>query len=182
MCLLAICIFSLENWPLSLLKLQIIPWIYFLSSFPESSLHHLTSYVFSLFISLFLLIEWKLHEGRIFLLFCFLWYSSQKLEQCLAHVRACLLSCFNSVQLFATLWTVAAQDPLSLGFSRQEYWSWLPSPSPGDLSNPGSNPCLLYFLHWQAGSLPLELPGKPLTHSSCLVNIWWMSTESEDSR
>ena len=117
-----------------------------------------------------------------FSLFCFLWYSSQKLEQCLAHVRACLLSCFNSVQLFATLWTVAAQDPLSLGFSRQEYWSWLPSPSPGDLSNPGSNPCISYFLHWQAGSLPLELPGKPLTHSSCLVNIWWMSTESEDSR
>ena len=44
------------------------------------------------------------------------------------------LSC---VQLFATPWTVAYQGPLSMGFSRQEYWSGLPFPSPGDLPNPG---------------------------------------------
>ena len=44
------------------------------------------------------------------------------------------------VQLFATLWTVAHQDPLSLGFSRQEYWSGLPFPSPGDLPGPGIKP------------------------------------------
>ena len=42
----------------------------------------------------------------------------------------CMLSCFSRVQLFATLWTVAHQAPLSLGFSRQEYWSGLPFPSP----------------------------------------------------
>ena len=53
----------------------------------------------------------------------------------------------------ATLWTVAHQVPLSMGFSRQEYWSGLPSPPPGDLSTQGSNLNLLYLLHWQAGSL-----------------------------
>ena len=46
----------------------------------------------------------------------------------------------SHVQLFATLWTVASQAPLSMGFSRQEYWSALPFPSPGDLLNPGIGP------------------------------------------
>ena len=45
------------------------------------------------------------------------------------------LSC---VQLFATLWTVAPQAPLSIGFSRQEHWSGLPFPSPGGLPDPGN--------------------------------------------
>ena len=49
----------------------------------------------------------------------------------------CVLSHFSHVQLFATLWTVAHQAPLSMGFSRQEYWSGLPYPPPGDLPNPG---------------------------------------------
>ena len=44
-------------------------------------------------------------------------------------VRVCILSC---VQLFATLWTIARQAPLSMEFSRQEYWSGLPFPTPGD--------------------------------------------------
>ena len=48
-----------------------------------------------------------------------------------------LLSC---VQLFATPWTVAHQSPPSMGFSRQEYWSGLPFPSPEDLPNPGIEP------------------------------------------
>ena len=52
----------------------------------------------------------------------------------LAH--RCMLSHFSCVQLFATLWTVALQAPLSLGFSRQEYWSGLPGPPPGDLPDP----------------------------------------------
>ena len=52
-------------------------------------------------------------------------------------VKVKSLSC---VQLFATLWTVAYMAPLSMGFSRQEYWSGLPFPSPGDLPNPGIEP------------------------------------------
>ena len=48
-----------------------------------------------------------------------------------------VLSCFNRVQLFVTPWTVASQDPLSMGFPRQEYWRGLPFPPPGDLPDPG---------------------------------------------
>ena len=63
-------------------------------------------------------------------------------------------------RLFATPWAVAYQDLQSMGFSRQEYWSGLPFPSPGDLPNPGikikpGSPTL------QADALPSELPGKP---------------------
>ena len=47
-------------------------------------------------------------------------------------------------------------SPLSMEFSRWEYWSGLPCPSPGDLPDQGSNPCLLYLLHWQADSLLLS--------------------------
>ena len=66
----------------------------------------------------------------------------------------------HSVQLFATLWTVAHQAPLSMGFSRQEYWSGLPFPSPGDFPTQGletmspASPAL-----W-ADSLPPGPPGK----------------------
>ena len=48
-----------------------------------------------------------------------------------------MLSHFSRVQLFATLWSIARQAPLSMGFSRQEYWSGLPFPAPGDLPDPG---------------------------------------------
>ena len=54
--------------------------------------------------------------------------------------RVCVLSRFSPVQLFETLWTVAHQAPLSRGFSRQEYWSVLPGPLPGDPPNPGIEP------------------------------------------
>ena len=46
----------------------------------------------------------------------------------------------SRVRLFATPWTVAYQVPLSMGFSRQEYWSGLPLPSPGDLPDPETEP------------------------------------------
>ena len=51
-----------------------------------------------------------------------------------------VLNCFSHVQLFATLWTVAHQVLLSMEFSRQEYWIWLPFPSPVDLPCPGIEP------------------------------------------
>ena len=58
----------------------------------------------------------------------------------------------------ATPWTVAHQTPLSMGFSRQEYWSGLPCPPPGDLPNPGIEPKSPAL---QEDSLPSEPPGKP---------------------
>ena len=48
----------------------------------------------------------------------------------------CVPNCFSHVQFFASLWTVAHQAPLSMGFSREEYWSGLPYPPPRDLPNP----------------------------------------------
>ena len=56
----------------------------------------------------------------------------------------CVLSCFSHVQLFVNPWTVVCQAPLSMGFSRQEYWNGLPYPPPGDLPGPGINPHLLH--------------------------------------
>ena len=68
-----------------------------------------------------------------------------------------VLSPFSHVQLFATLWTVAHQAPLSTGFSRQEYWSGLPFPSPGDLPDPGIEP---------TSFMPLTLAGGFFTTST----------------
>ena len=64
----------------------------------------------------------------------------------------------NSCPTLATPWTVACQAPLSIAFSRQEHWSGLPFPSPGDLPNPGIKPGSPAL---QAGSLLTELWGKP---------------------
>ena len=70
---------------------------------------------------------------------------------------------FSRVQLFVTPWTVARQAPLSMGFSRQEYWGGLPFPPPGRIfPTQRSNPRLLCLLHWQKDSLPLAPPGQPL--------------------
>ena len=49
----------------------------------------------------------------------------------------CMLICFSCIQLCVTLWAVAHQAPLSMGFSRQEYWTGLPFPPPRDCPNPG---------------------------------------------
>ena len=65
------------------------------------------------------------------------------------------LSHFSRVQLFAAPWTVARQAPLSMEFSRQEYWSGLPFLSPGDLPNPEIEPGCPAL---QADSLPSEPP------------------------
>ena len=68
---------------------------------------------------------------------------------------ACVLTQFC---LFVTQWTVAHQAPLSMGFSRQESWSELPFPSPGDLPDPGIEP---ESPPLAAGFFPAEPPGKP---------------------
>ena len=62
----------------------------------------------------------------------------------------------SHVRLFATPWTVACQAPLSMGFSKQEYWSGLPFPSPADLPDPGTEPRSPAL---QADALPSEPRG-----------------------
>ena len=69
----------------------------------------------------------------------------------------------SRVQLHVTLWIVARQAPLTIGFYRQEYWSGLLCLLPRDLPDPGIEPesLLLHLVHWQVGYLPLAPPGKP---------------------
>ena len=80
----------------------------------------------------------------------------------------------NHVRLLVTPWTVAHQAPLSMEFSRQEYWSGFPFLSPGDLTDPGVKPGSPAF---QADSLPPEPPGKPSKKST--NNKYWKHVEKE---
>ena len=67
----------------------------------------------------------------------------------------------SRVQLFVTLWTVAHQAPLSMEFSRQEYWSGLPFPSPGYLLHPGIKPVSVASPALAGRFFTTEQPGKP---------------------
>ena len=68
---------------------------------------------------------------------------------------------FSRVQLFVTLWAAACQAPLSMEFSRQEYWSGLPCLPPGDLPNPEMEPTSPVSPALAGGFFTTELPGKP---------------------
>ena len=89
--------------------------------------------------------------------------------------NVCMLS---RVQLFVTLWAVACQPPLSMGFSRQEYWSGLPCPPPGDLLTHGSN---LHLLHFRQILHHLSHQGSPFqginNHKTLLCGITTLKTK-----
>ena len=69
------------------------------------------------------------------------------------------------------LWTVPCQAPLSIGFSRQDYWSGLPFPPPGDLPHPGIEHSSPVSPMLQADSLPAEPQGKPTVYNACGKSI-----------
>ena len=71
-----------------------------------------------------------------------------------------------------TPWTIACQAPLSMVFSRQEYWSGLPFPSPGDLPDPGIEP---WSPALRADSLPSEPSGKPTFYLKCKSDVILLS-------
>ena len=88
-----------------------------------------------------------------------------------------MLTSFSCGRLCATLWTVAHQASLSMGYSRQEYWSGLLCPPPENLPDTGTEPVSpMSNLYWQAGSLPLAPPGKPLCKTNkggfCVVSVY----------
>ena len=99
-------------------------------------------------------------------------------------LAGCVCVCVRSlscVPLFVTLWTVAHQAPLSTGFSRQEYWSGLPFPPPGDLPNPGIKPASPVSPALQADSLPLSQRG---SSAWCLWRVnysWYVFTVKNNS-
>ena len=80
-------------------------------------------------------------------------------------VFACVLCCLGRVRLFATLWTVALQAPLSMGFSRQEYWSRLPCLPPEDLTEPGIEFLFFPFISNKIGFPKQNAEGRWLTQS-----------------
>ena len=92
-----------------------------------------------------------------------------------------MLSRFSPFQLLATLWTVAHQALLFLVFSRQEYWSGLPSLE-GSRVFPTYGQCLhlFYLLHRQVGSLQLALPGKPYRGCLYSANNYQLFSTSKD--
>jgi len=92
-------------------------------------------------------------------------------------VCVCVCAPFSYVSFLFTPWTVARQSPLSMGFPREENASWLPFPSPGDLSDPGIEPRSLAL--W-ADSLQSEPQGKPnWSLSDCKKKIIIIITERE---
>ena len=88
------------------------------------------------------------------------WCSVDYDELCLVNImHACMLSFFSHAQLFETLLTVACQAPLLMGFSRQEHWSGLLCPPPGDFVELGIELVSPDSPGLQADSLPTEPPG-----------------------
>ena len=83
-----------------------------------------------------------------------------------------VVSSLSCVWLFATLWTVPHQASLSIGFPKQEYWSRLPFPSPGDLPDPRIKPISPV---WQVDSLPLSHLGNPLLWIWVYIHIYIFS-------
>ena len=83
-------------------------------------------------------------------------YQGSKYFKLLVEVKS-----LSRVRLFKTPWTVAYQAPPSMGFSRQEYWSGLPFPSPGDLPDPGIKPRSPAL---EADALTSESPGKQVSN------------------
>ena len=90
---------------------------------------------------------------------------------------------FSFAWLFVTWWTVTCQASLSMGFSRQEYWSGLPFPPPGYLPDSGIKPSFLCLLHWQVGSSPLAPSGKPYIYNYVYMDRGaWRAIQSMGSQ
>ena len=96
-----------------------------------------------------------------------------KIQQCICDC-VCMLSDFSCVQLCVTLWTIAHQVPLSTGFSRQENWSGLPSPSPGDLSNAGIETVSLTSAALWDFCVPLPLAPIHFNCWKCFKNMFFV--------
>ena len=120
----------------------------------------------------------KLCSKVVFLFFvclfvCFFCRISVRCLVSFLFLSVCLLCHFICVWLCVTLWSAACHAPLSMGFSRQEYWSGLPWSPPGDLPYPGIELASLSSnMYCQAGSLPLAPPGKPSVTFVQLSSPW----------
>ena len=104
------------------------------------------------------------HSSKASILWCSAFFTVQLSHPYMTTGKTIALtrrSYFSRVQLIVTLWTVACQAPLSMGFSRQEYWSGLSCPPSGDLPDLGIKPASLLSPALAGGFLTTEPPGKP---------------------
>ena len=99
------------------------------------------------------------------------WLSDFISFQGLFTIRACMLSHFSHVPLFAAPWTVSCQAPLSMGFFWQEYWNGFPCPPPGDLPDPRIEPVSLASPALHVSSLPLSHQGSSIYYLK-FIKIW----------
>ena len=109
--------------------------------------------------------QWRGRRFQIFLLLVFL----------------CELSCFSRVQLFVTPRTAAHQAPLSMGFSRQEYWSGLSCPPPGDLPDPGVEPASLMSPALAGGFFTTSTTWEALVSLQAPSNLWFLNVEENSN-
>ena len=102
------------------------------------------------------------------------WHNYCVCHDVMSCMCVCVFSHFSRVWLFATSWTVAHQAPLSIGFSRQEYWSELPCPPARDLPDPGTEPTSLTSPALQLDFLPLSHLGSLVMsyHSKKVWKLW----------
>ena len=111
---------------------------------------------------------WKkiFHTNRdyIFIFKSYGCFSISYIDRHWQFLNVCVLSCFSHAQCFATLGTVAHQGLLSMGFSRQEYWSGLPCPPPGDLPHPGIDLRSLYVSALAGGFFTMSATWEALNH------------------
>ena len=91
----------------------------------------------------------------------------------------CVQSHFYCVRLFVTLWTIVCQAPLSMGFSRQEYWSELPCPPLGDLPNPGTELVSLISPALAGGQFTTSATWEDPYMSIQKQNILWVIASNE---
>ena len=91
--------------------------------------------------------------------------------------RACVCACARaqSCRTLQTQWTVASQAPLSMGLSWQEYWTGLPSPSPGDLPDPGTEPISSVAPALAGRFFTTELPGKAVW-KICVTSVKYVTS------
>ena len=120
-------------------------------------------------------------------LFCHIWHSMLRFPKFLNDFLNCYFKVYSLLQSsmrvcsvasavsdFVTLWTVAFQAPLSMGFSRQECWSGFPCPPPADLPGPGVKPASPVLQVDSLTTEPLEKPTKFAGFNNCTVS--WITT------
>ena len=121
-------------------------------------------------------LPWESH-GRGSLVGCCLCgrTESNTTKRLSSSICTCMLSCFSRVWFFATPWTAAHQVPLSMGFSRLEYWSALPFPAPGHLPHPGIK-LGVFYIPWIGRWVLLSLapPRKPYYVYTTYINTYFM--------